>query len=107
MPRATDGCGKTDDYRPVDKKLWERGWLRSSKLGFKCPLCNKNGKEKSIDDKCPLCKGIGYLDKKWWKKCKECEGKGVSGIPDFEGTTHVCTVSYCQKCKGNCYVEKK
>lgn len=104
MPRATDGCGKTDDFRPVDRKKWERGWLRSNKYGYKCMLCNRDGSEKHVNDKCPICKGIGYLDKRWYEKCIDCKGSGISGgIPDFEGTTEVCTMSFCQTCKGAGY----
>ena len=28
MPRATDGCGKTSDPRPVDKKKYDEGYIR-------------------------------------------------------------------------------
>ena len=88
MPRATDGQGKTDDYRPVDQKQWERGWLRGDKWGFKCPLCNKDGSEKHINDDCKLCKGIGYLDKKWWEICEYCQGADTACL-NCNGTGYV------------------
>ena len=46
----------------------------------------------------------GYL-RAFGKKCPDCKD-GVAGIPDFEGTDYVCTMSYCQTCGGVGYVPK-
>jgi DnaJ-class molecular chaperone len=65
-------AGKGSTPRPVDRKKWDRAWLRA--FGVPCP---------------------------------DCKTKGVVGIPDFEGTTEVCTVSYCPRCQGMGYIERK
>jgi DnaJ-class molecular chaperone len=49
---------------------------------------------------------INYL-RVFGDPCPDCKTTGVCGIPDFEGTTEVCTMSYCQTCKGLGYVEKR
>lgn len=36
MVRATDGCGKTDDPRPVNRRKYEENYVRI--FGIKCPL---------------------------------------------------------------------
>ena len=35
MVRATDGCGKTDDPRPVNRRKYEENHVRI--FGIKCP----------------------------------------------------------------------
>jgi hypothetical protein len=39
--------------------------------------------------------------------CPECNGAGVLGEPDFIGSSHVCTMHYCEKCNGVGYIERK
>jgi DnaJ-class molecular chaperone len=49
---------------------------------------------------------INYL-RVYGVPCPDCKTKGVQGIPDFEGETEVCTMSYCPTCQGLGYVPKK
>jgi DnaJ-class molecular chaperone len=53
--------GKGDTYRPVDKKKYDRNFLRI--FGEKCWQCNGTGKWPGFDCKCPNCRGIGYVEK--------------------------------------------
>jgi len=100
----SNGAGKGDSYRHVDPIKWARGWLRMSKFGFKCPLCNRPGDESKINKNCKLCKGVGYLDKKYYKKCKTCDGTGVCGAPDFISSDDVCTLYKCENCGGQGFI---
>jgi hypothetical protein len=50
--------------------------------------------------------GRGYL-RVFGRPCPARCKEGVVGIPDFEGTDHVCTMSYCQVCDGIGYVPKE
>jgi hypothetical protein len=114
MAKATDpkGAGKGDDYRTVDNIMWNRGWLRSKKYGIKCPKCNKSGDELKIDNNCLLCKGVGYLDKKYQKICTNphCSHNGdVLSIDRFykrkSGNKYIYG-SWCKDCE-NRYRTKK
>jgi len=76
MPRATDGCGKTDDPRPVDKRKFDVGYLRA--FGLPCPDCKTTG---VLPDKpgirtrwtCTTCDGLGFVSKDRPKRMKKDE----------------------------------
>lgn len=84
MPRATDGCGKTDDPRPVDKRKFDIGYLRV--FGKKCRACKGAGTVSDVDDfgceaelitvDCPSCGGLGFVPKNKSRRMKKDE------IPD-------------------------
>lgn len=39
--------------------------------------------------------------------CQICNGTGVAGIPDFEGTKEVITQHVCLNCNGLGYIQKE
>lgn len=71
MPRATDGCGKTDDPRPVDKRAYDRGYLRA--FGVECARCDGTGNEPPGFEFCIDCDGFGYIPKDKPKRIKKDE----------------------------------
>lgn len=62
-----DGYGKGNIYRPVNKKKYDKGYLRV--FGVKCDFCNGRGwiyGDMTTDTKtdCPKCNSIGFIEKK-------------------------------------------
>lgn len=79
MPRATDGCGKTNDSRPVDKRKYDRNYLRV--YGVPCEDCKATGVLPTLPGirtryYCNNCDGLGYVPKHKSKRMKKDE------IPD-------------------------
>jgi RecJ-like exonuclease len=66
MPRATDGCGKTDDLRPMNKRNYDKNYLRL--YGIMCEDCKGTGVLPNLPGIrtrywCDNCDGLGYIPK--------------------------------------------
>lgn len=57
-------AGKGSRYRKVDQMKYRHNWLRI--FGVPCPNCKGNGMVAGgqCDDFCPICNGVGYMEKK-------------------------------------------
>jgi len=56
--------GKGDTYRPVDKRKFDRGYLRV--YGKECGICKGWGHTLTEDNSicmCTSCDGLGYVEK--------------------------------------------
>lgn len=62
----SNGAGKGDRPRPVNKKEYDRGWIRA--FGKTCPVCLGRGikidHEGSPQGECSNCEGLGKVDPK-------------------------------------------
>lgn len=59
----TEGAGKGDSPRPVNKKQYDENYIRC--FGSPCPVCTSQGYNTGADDKavCKTCNGLGKVDK--------------------------------------------
>ncbi len=57
-------AGKGDQYRKVNKKKYDRNYLRL--YGDMCPICNGHGEvvlELGPAKECSNCGGLGYIER--------------------------------------------